>query len=177
MLRLSEPRCPRCTFLALVLFLLAFGTGCDTSNPSTSLADLDGTYSITELRFDPNTSGLPDADVVARLDSAESFVEIFGDGDSEIRYQFIGESRQRIQMTASASVSTVQLSALTETDALQLTDLLLPSQLVLQRDGVSDQRLNASIPTAGVNLEAFDPTLYQEQRSVNGTLHIVFDRR
>ena len=70
-------------------------------------------------------------------------------------------------MTASASISTVQLSALTETDALQLTDLLLPSQLVLQRDGVSDQRLSASIPTAGVNLEAFDPTLYQEQRRLD----------
>lgn len=169
--------CSRCTLVAFALLFFAFTSGCDTNNPSSSLASLDGTYSITELRFNPNTAGLPDADVVVRLDSAESFLEIFGDGDAEIRYQFAGESRQRIQMTASASTSSVQLSALTETDALQLADLLLPSQLVLQRDGVSDERLNASIPTAGVNLEAFDPTIYQEQRSVNGTLIVTFDRR
>ncbi len=169
--------CSRCALVAFALLLFAFTSGCDTNNPSSSLASLDGTYSITELLFDPNTAGLPDANVEVRLDSAASFLEIFGDGDSEIRFQFTGDSRQRIQMTASASTSSVQLSALTETDALQLAELLMPPQLVLQRDGVSDRRLSASLLQVGINLEAFDPTIYQEQRAVNGTLHITFDRR
>src|SRR5690606_22100019 len=116
----AMPYCPRCTLAAVALLAVAFLGGCDTNNPGASLSEVDGTYSFTSLLFNPNTAGLPDADVLARLDSADTLMEIFSDGDAEIVYRFEGEGRVRVLGAASATRSTVTFTASGEPEAQEL---------------------------------------------------------
>ena len=58
----------------------------------------------------------------------------------------------------------------------ELTALFLPRSFSLTYDPASPRTLTGSISLTNVNLEAFDPALYQQQRSVNGTLRVRLDR-
>ena len=70
--------------LACLVLAFAALAGCDSNGPTSALRELDGTYSVAELVFDPVTASLPDANVGARLDAQTSF-DIFS-GNSTVLF-------------------------------------------------------------------------------------------
>jgi len=174
MLRLSEPRCPRCTFLTLVLFLLAFGTGCDTSNPSTPSEDLAGVYVFAELQFIPTSTFLIPADVLARMEPGRNDVELFGSGRTLIRIKLLDQPSDLADADFTATSSTMRIVARTQDDEARLAQILLPGILNLNISQ-DNQTLSAQI-AATVNLQAFDPVAYAGLTAQPGTLHISITR-
>jgi len=168
------PRCSHCVLAALALLAVAFLGGCDTDNPSTPLEEVEGLYALTELRFDPNAQAIADADVLPRLDSARTDVEIFGSGRVLVRFKLQDRPSDLADATVSATRSTVRLTAETEEDAARLARLLLPPTLTLNRseDG---RRLSGQVSTTA-DLQAFDPALYQGLTAQPGTLYVTLDR-
>ena len=163
--------CPRRAALALVLLALA---GCDSSNPGRDLDLIQGVYAVEALSFDPVTEGLPTADVAARLDADNSTLEVFGDDEVSllrIRYRAATGSR-RVDLRTTASRGRATFEAIEDDDAQDLAALFLPRSFALTYDGDSPRLLQGSFERTGVNLEAFDPSLYQDQRSVRGTLTV-----
>ena len=167
--------CSRCTLLAFVLLLLAFGTGCDTNNPSTPSEELAGVYVFTELRFDPNAQAIADADVLARMDPGRNDVELFGTGRALIRIKLMDEPSDLADadFTVTGS-STIRLVARTEDDQGRLAQILFPGtlNLTLSADG---QTLSAQQSTTA-NLQAFDPKDYAGLTAQPGTLHVELTR-
>ena len=156
---------------ALALLVLA---GCDSSNPGRDLGLIEGVYAIEALSFDPVTAGLPDADVAARLDLAGSTLEIFGDDETSllrVRYLDATNSR-RVDLQTTASRGRVTFEAVTDDDVRDLAALFLPRSFALTYDGDSPRVLSGTFEQSGVNLEAFDESIYQDQRSNRGTLTV-----
>ena len=167
------PSGPRCLLCALVLLAVAFLGGCDTNNPSTPLEEVEGLYTFTELRFDPSAQAIADADVLAQLVPENSNVELFGSGRVLIRFKIEGQPSQLADATATATHSTVRLTASTEEDAAALAHILWPPTVALNRslDGL---RLTGQLSTTA-NLQAFDPSLYQGLTAQPGTLYVTLD--
>ena len=172
------PTCPRCALLALVLAVAAFASGCDSTNPGSDLEAVQGFYDIEELAFDPVTTGLPTADVLERLSEGSATVEIVGDGNALVRYRFLGSgmSSRLVFATASATGRTVTLTARDESDADKLEAILLPPTLTFLRDEADALRLRATLALEDVDLEAFDPGVYEDQTSNRGTLTVELRR-
>ncbi len=170
------PTCPRCALLAVVLAVLAF-SGCDSNNPGRDLALIDGVYTLEELTFDPVTQGLPTADLGARLDLPGTTLEVFG-GDDEalLRIRYPDAPTQRIDLTVTASRGRATFRAITEEDRTDLARLFLPSEFALTYEGEDPRVLQNTFEQTGVDLQAFDASLYQDQRSNRGTLTIRFRR-
>lgn len=173
------PVCPRCALVGLALFALAL-VGCDSSNPGRDLDAVDGVYTLETLTFDPVTQGLPTADVGARLDQTTTgtTLEVFGgDGEAVLRIrQLGGTGAQRVVFDAAASRGRLSLAAEDEEDEEDLASVLLPPEFALSYDGDSPRVLEGSFDLSGVNLEAFDSSVYQDQRSNRGTLTVRFRR-
>jgi hypothetical protein len=163
----------RCSLCLLVALAFAFIGGCDTNNPSTPLEEIEGTYVFTELRFDPSAQAIADANVLERLVSANTSVEIFGTGRALIRFKLQDRPSDLADASAVATRSTVRLTAMTEDDAARLQTILIPSNFSLQRS-LDDQRLSAQIGTMA-NLQAYDSELYAGLTAVSGTLYITLD--
>lgn len=160
----------------LALFALLAATGCDSSGPTRVLDELDGRYTITELVFDPVTASLPDADVAARLDVAQSSLEIFG-GDGTV--QLItrrNEQRTLTTLDATATRGRITMTAQAGDNEAELRTLFLPRQFTLTYDPASPRTLSGDIQQTDIDLQAFDPELYQDQRAVRGTLRIRLSR-
>ncbi|HLT46584.1 MAG TPA: hypothetical protein VK002_05095 [Rubricoccaceae bacterium] len=168
------PYCSRCTLAAVVLLAVAFLGGCDTDNPSSPLEEVEGVYAFTELRFEPIAQGITPANVLARLDSARTDVEVFGSGRVLIRFKLQDRPSDLADATATATRSTVRFTASTEADAARLAQLLIPPTFSLSRSP-DDQRLSGEISTTA-NLQAFDATLYQGLTAQPGTLYLTLDR-
>lgn len=167
--------CPRCAVVALVLFALA---GCDSNNPGRDLALIQGVYAIEALSFDPVTGGLPTADVIDRLDAAGTRLEIFGEDEESlliVRYNDATGSR-RVNLRTTASRGRATFEAIDADDEADLAALFLPPSFVLTYEGESPRVLTGSLDRTGVNLEAFDRSVYQDQRANRGTLVIRFRR-
>lgn len=166
---------PRLASLALALVLLA---GCDSNNPGSALRDLDGSYVLEELVFDPNAGGLVNADVGARLDLAATQITIYGrDGEAQLVSRFTdGSGTQRTDLIASASRGRLTLSARTNVDAEELAELLLPNSFSLTYNASSISTLEGSFTLSGVNLDAFDRATYSGLTSVDGTMRVRFSR-
>ena len=166
---------PRLASLALALVLLA---GCDSNNPGSELRDLDGSYALEFLEFDPDAASLANADVTARLDLDATDLTIYGrDGEATLVARFTdGSGTQRTDLTAAASRGRLTLTALGADDADELAELLLPNsfQLTYNASGISTLETNISL--AGVNLDAFDREQYAGLTSVAGTLRVRFAR-
>ena len=169
------PTCPRCALAVLVLLFVAF-TGCDTNNGgSNTLDDLEGVYALDELRFDPNASGLAEADLGARLIAQGSpSLEIFGDGDEALlRTPETGRTDLEVRVLSGA----VELTAVTAADEEDLAELFLPRTFRLAFSTASARELSASPPLARtVNLQTFDPDLYEGLSAVPGRLYVSFRR-
>lgn len=167
---------PRLSILAAAVVLAALA-GCDSNGSTNALRDLDGTYTVGELVFDPVTASLPDADVAARLDPTATRFDIFsGNGSVQFVVSRDGiRSLLTFDATATRGRVTFTSRAGTSSDA-EFAALLLPRQFTLTFDPESPRTLTGSIPLQNVNLEAFDPALYQQQRAVSGTLRIRLDR-
>jgi hypothetical protein len=159
----------------LALLAAALLGGCDTENPTTPLEEVEGVYAFTELRFDTQASAIDDADVLARLDSARSNVEIFGNGPALIRFKLDDEPSQRADASTTATPSVVRLTAVTEQDAAVLSQILLPPTMTFSRDEDGDG-LSGEFFQPAVDLEAFDPDAYGGLPPVAGTLYVTLER-
>lgn len=170
------PTCPRCALLALVLAFAAF-TGCDSNNPGRDLDLVDGIYTLEELTFDPTTQSLPTANLGELIDDSGTTLEIFGgDGEAQmvVRYE-TGRPSSRIELEVGATRGRASFEAVTQDDVDDLADIFLPEQFVLNYDDQANV-LEATFTRTGVNLEAFDPDVYRDQRNNRGTLTVRFRR-
>lgn len=170
------PVCSRCGLLGLALFVLAL-VGCDTNNPGRDLEIVAGTYTLTEITFDPQANALPDVDVDARLNLTTTRLEIFSDDEEALlRVAFNGEGTRRINLRVSASRGQVRLEAVEDEDVDDLADLLLPPSFTLRYAGDRPVQIENAFQRDGVNLEAFDPDRYQGLTDVSGEITIAFER-
>ena len=160
---------------ALVVVLVA--SGCDSNSSNSALRELDGTYTVAQLLFDPAPQVLPDVDVLARLNTSATRLEIFGeDGQVLFRTRFADASGSRLtEMTAAATRGRATLTAVTVDDESELADLLLPRQIVLTYSATDPSDLTGEPFLTNVDLAAFDPQ-YNGLGPVNGTLRIRFAR-
>ena len=168
------PTCPRCAALALVLLALA---GCDSNNPGRDLDLIEGVYAVEELRFTP-LSALPAADVGARLDPSGTSLEIFGDDEIallRVRYRDATGSR-RVDLRTTASRGQATFEAVDQSDVDDLAALFLPRSFTLTYDGDAPRLLSGTFDQSGVNLERFDPSIYQGEVDKRGTLTVRFRR-
>ncbi|MEM0962931.1 MAG: hypothetical protein AAGK21_10400 [Bacteroidota bacterium] len=165
-LRLSAP--------LVALLVLA---GCDSGNDDDLFLALQGTYQLDELSFDPATSSLPTADVGARLDLDDTVLQLFGDGTGQF-IVFDGSTglSSRIELLYDPSSTRASFEAETDRDGDSLSELLLPEEFSLTYQGDRATQLTGSFDVSGVDLESFDPAVYQDQRSNRGTLTIRFSR-
>lgn len=167
---------PRLASFALALVLLA---GCDSNNPGSDLRDLDGSYALEELIFDPNAGGLVNADVTSRLDLAATQLTIYGrDGEAQLVSRFTdGSGTQRTDLIAAASRGRLSLTARTNVDAEELAELLLPSSFNVSYSTSGGSTLESNFALAGVNLDAYDRSTYSGLTSVDGTMRVRFVRQ
>jgi hypothetical protein len=158
----------------LPLAALALFAGCDTNNSGGFVNDLAGTYAFTELRFVPSASAIDPANVLARLDTALTDVEVDSEGRA---FFFLRESGTTLiaETFVTATSSSATFRARTATDIERLVRYLLPSVLRVDHDG-GVNALNGS-PSLRVNLQAFDPQAYQGLTDVPGTLFVRLERR
>ena len=169
----------RFRFAPLALLAALAITGCDSDGSTRILDDLDGTYEITELVFDPVTASLPDADVGALLDSNETSLQIFG-GDGTVQLISSRDGQRTLTtLDATATRGRVTLTAQPGDNGdneAELRTLFLPRQFTLTYDPDSPRTLSGDIQQSDIDLQAFDPDLYQDQRAVRGTLRIRLSR-
>ena len=161
--------------LACLAFAFAALAGCDSNGPTSALRELDGTYSVAEIVFDPVTASLPDANVGARLDAQTSF-DIFS-GNSTVLFTISrGGFRSLATLDAAATRGRATFTARTGNED-ELAALFLPRTFSLTYDPASPRTLTGELTLTDVDLQAFDPQQYQDQRAVRGTLRIRLDRR
>ena len=173
----ARPRPAPLLALAVVLAGLPALAGCDTTNPGGNLALVEGTYTLAELSFDPATTDLSTANVARSLDLAATRLDIFGGGGNTLLLvQRLNGTRRRIDLRTRASRERVTFEAVTRDDEAFLAGLLLPATFTLGYTGERPNVLEASLRLTGVDLEAFDPDRYQDQRSNAGQLSIRFER-
>lgn len=169
------PICPRCALLAFVLTFFAFA-GCDTNNPGSSLEEVQGTYAVVALSFDPTEpQAIADIDVLSEVEG-NTRIEIFGDGNATVRFEPLGGASQFVVGTARATSRTVTFTSRTDRDAEKLESILLPPSFSLNRDEIDDTRLSADVLLNDVNLQAFDPGQYGGLTDVRGRLTIELNR-
>jgi hypothetical protein len=166
----------------LPLAVLALLAGCDTNNAGGSLRDVAGSYSIARLYFDPDASGIVDANVLARLDSANTEIRLFSDGDALFFLEFAesGESvRTDLRITATSSL--VRFSAVGGPDVQELMRILLPAEFSLDREGAGT--LARDLVGVIANLDRYeeeggvDNDVYEGLTAVRGTLSVELVRR
>lgn len=164
--------------LAALLPLLLVLAACDTSNPGGNLDLVAGTYAVAELSFDPSTTDLSTADVEDALDPDGTRLTIFGDDDlSLFIVQRRGGTTSRIDLRTRASRERVTFEAVTREDQEDLAALLLPNTFTLSYVGERPNTLEGSFSRTDVDLEAFDPDRYEDQRSNSGRLSVRFERQ
>lgn len=166
----------RAARLLPLVALLALAA-CDTTNPGGNIALVEGTYTLAELSFDPTTTDLSTANVGADLDPEATRLTIFGGGgNSLLAVRRQGQTTRRIDLRTRASRERVTFEAVTREDEAFLAGLLLPASFALSYAGERPNTLEGSLTLNGVDLEAFDPDRYQDQRSNSGLLSIRFER-
>jgi hypothetical protein len=154
---------------------VALFAGCDTNNSGGVLANLAGSYAFAELRFVPTASAIQPADVIARLDTADTRLEVASDGDSFFFFEEPDNTRSIVRASTSATSTSVTFRATTTSDVQNLVRYLLPSTLRLTHDG-GVTVMNGTIPIRA-NLQVFDPQAYQGLIDVPGTLFVRLERR
>ncbi len=154
---------------------IALLAGCDTNNGGGVLGDLAGSYAFAELRFVPSASAIDPANVIARLDTSRTRVEVASDGDSFFFMEEPDGTRRIVRASATATSTTVRFRATTAGDVATFLRYLLPSIVELSHDG-GVTVMNGSIPVRA-NLQVFDPQAYQGLTDVAGTLFIRLERR
>ena len=173
----TPPRLLRLVPLVALLVGLSALAGCDTTNPGGNLDLVEGTYALAELSFDPTTTDLSTANVMNDLDPEATRLTIFGGGGNTLlAVRRRGGATRRIDLRTRASRERVTFEAVTREDEDFLAGLLLPGSFTLGYTGEQPNVLEGSFRLSGVDLEAFDPDRYQDQRSNAGQLSVRFER-
>ncbi len=151
--------------LVLPLAALLALTACDSGPAVTppTPADVAGTYSVAEFRFQPDASGVASVNLLDTL--AVASVEVLDSGDAFLRYRFRGGTERVLLGEIEVRRDQIRLTFEPGTETNR-TRLLLPASLVLDR---TDDGLEASTQTT-VNLEAYDASEYQGLNEVDGRL-------
>ena len=160
--------------LLVGLFGLAGLMGCDSNDGGRG--DLDETYIFTRLEFDPDGSGLPNANVLQdTLNAANSSVEFVQGGELAILARFRDGSRILINGTYERRGDEVNIDL---QDSGLISRLLLPNEfrLVLQNNR---SRLvpedEEGIRLENVNLGAYNQEVYGNIEA-DGRLQIELQR-
>ncbi|MDT0631546.1 hypothetical protein RQM47_02315 [Rubrivirga sp. S365] len=162
--------------LLAVLVGLAALTACDTTNPGGNLDLVEGTYSLAELSFDPTTTDLSTANVIDVLEPGSARLTIYSDGNALLSFRRLQGGLTRVDLRPRASRERVTLEAVRREDEDFLADILLPPSFALGYTGEPANTLEGSFSQSNVDLEAFDPERYQDQRSNSGQLSVRFER-
>lgn len=152
--------------LVLAAVLLVALAACDSGGPDPDPADVAGIYTFEQLTFDITAPGFPDVSVLDTLQAAQLILR--NSGFFYLEYQFKDDDEDVVAAgTFSVTDDRVRLNA-EEADAPFFTDILLPPELALTREG---NVLTATV-TRTVDLEEFNPEQYPGLESVRGTLRI-----
>jgi hypothetical protein len=164
---------PRRALLAIAG--VAFLAGCDTNNGGGVLGDLAGTYAFVELRFVPTASAIQPADVLARLNTDATRVDVASNGRTFFFMEEGDGTRLFAEASATATSTTATFRANVADDVSTFQRYLLPSVLSLSHDG--GVTVMSGSPHVRANLQQFDPQAYQGLTDVPGTLFVRLERR
>lgn len=158
--------------LGLLAGILLFLSACDSGDPINQPRpeDVAGTYRFDELRFVPRASATAPANVMARLDSSNTYIGLSSGGNFVLHYRFTGENDFLVSGDFEVRATTVRLRGLSQ-HRDQYQRLLLEPDLTLNRDPDNGRVLTARI-SREVDLEAYDPEAYSGLRNVPGEMHI-----
>lgn len=160
--------------LASVLFALS---GCDSGDPinQPTPADVAGTYRFEELRFVPDAAATQPADVLSRLNPAQTSLGLSSGGNFVLMYSFTGEQDFIVSGDFDVRSTTVRIRGLSQ-HRQQYQRLLLEPDFTLNRDPDNPHVLTARI-SRNVDLQAFDRDSYSGLTDVPGQLHIRLNRQ
>jgi hypothetical protein len=155
-----------------VLFLLgAFSlSACDSNDDSgLTVDDIIGTYTFTQLSFNPTAAAIPDANVLDTLVTAQTSLLLNANGQFLLNYQFVnGAAGNFLAGTYSLNGDDVQLNINDNNEQARRT-LLLPDSFTLRVLNQGAQ-LQADIDRSGINLADFSDRYTGV--TTNGTLII-----
>ena len=163
----------RHALLCLLLPLLALAA-CDANDPdpAASPRDVEGVYDLTTLRFTPTAAGVQPANPRARLDSTETRLQFFGDGNVLFYYRLVQGPNAPLSgfipgtFTVTSTAATVTLQP---TSTTILPQLLLPQTVPFTR---SEAGLLVFTQQTSLNLEAYDAETYAGLTGVGGQLRV-----
>lgn len=160
---------PRPLLPALLLVALAALAACDSGDAvdPPRPADVAGTYTLTQFRFQPEASGIAAVNLLDTLVAASSGVEILDSGDALFRYRLRGGTTRVLLGEVEVRRDEIRLTFEGGTETGRLS-LLLPASLVFER---TDDGLEAATQTR-VNLEVYDPDRYGGLDDAAGTLRL-----
>ena len=137
-------------------------------------ADVAGTYDFTQLRFDPDITGLRPISVLDTLVLEETALRLAENSEFQLTYLFNGAVfSEIIRGTFEVGIDSVALSA-RSTDVDLLASLLLFQGVSFQRESEDVLSLNEDLI---VDLEAYDEDVYGGIGPQPGTLSIRLERR
>lgn len=155
--------------------VLALG-GCDSGDPDDNPdpSDVDGTYEFTQYVFEPSGSGFQPIQVLDTLDTEETELRLFADGEFFLIYQFVAGDQYLVTGEFDVSTGAVTLSVGDE-DQADVERILLSDEFTLRRDPDGSDVLSAEV-TKTINPSAFSDR-YEGVESMAGTLRIRLDQR
>lgn len=162
--------------LLLPLLLILLITACDSGDPTSknvSTADVVGVYSFTDFSFDPNADLISPINLLDTLDTNETKLLLFEDGNFTLIYRVKGTFTKPLRGTFTVNEFEVRLTGpASETD--ELANLLLETVAVLERDPGDRNLLKANLQDRMVDIGLF--LRGYEDTTVKGTISIQLHR-
>jgi len=165
---LSKSRMVLCglVLLATTISLSACDSGGDDSG--LTIDDIVGTYTFSQLSFNPEAAAIMDANVLDTLVAAQTSFRLFEDGSLNLNYQFQNGSPAFVPGSFTLNDDEIRVD-LDDSFGNQRRAILLPDEFTLQVVGTGSQ-LQADIDRNGVNMADFSD--FYSGVTTNGTLVI-----
>ena len=166
---LSKSRMLLCSLVLLATMISL--SACDSGGDDNGLTidDIVGTYTFTQLSFNPEAAAIMDANVLDTLIAAQTSFELLQNRSLVLNYQFeSASSRAIVPGTYSLDGDEVRID-LDDSFADARRAILLPDEFTLQVLSNGTQ-LQANIDRDGVNMEDFSD--FYAGVTTNGTLII-----